>query len=180
MLYYEYIDDTENTRSVQHNAGIALLKRGVMAEYGIDADESGIYRGEYGKPYFRSYPDIYFSISHCSGLAVCYISDRPCGADAENIRSSRDNVARRIFSVEELEAYNSKSGTDRDIFFTSLWTLKEAYAKTDGRGISAMKEISFDFCGSEIRSSLDGYRFSQRTVGGGEYIISVCEKAVHL
>lgn len=171
MLYIKRIDDNADRREVQHKAGIELLCQGVMQEYGICVCEDDISRTELGKPYFLEYPNIFFSISHCDGLAVCLISGCNCGADAEKIRPARDNVARRIFSEREASVYAGKQGSDKDFYFTSLWTLKEAYSKADGRGISVMKNA--DFCGENgINDHVNGYCFRQ--FSDGEYIISLC------
>lgn len=173
MLYTRLINDSIDRRNVQHNAGLDLLKEGVLREYDINVDESDIIRTELGKPYFKNHPDIFFSISHCEGLAVCLISNCNCGVDAEKIRPARDSVARRIFGNHEFDMYQSKSGSDKDIYFTSLWTLKEAFAKTDGRGISVMREA--EFVNSDGTSDLmHGYSFQQ--FRGGSYIISLCSE----
>lgn len=172
MLYTRFIDDSSDKRAIQHNAGIGLLQKGMKEEYGLEISEKDIIRSDFGKPFFKNYPHIFFSISHCEGLAVCLISNSNCGVDAERIRPVRDGVVRRVFSQDEKEWLYSRQGNERDIFFTSLWTLKEAFAKTDGRGISVMGNIGFFGDGKTICSSAEGYFFRQ--FFDGKYIISVC------
>lgn len=174
MLYVKFVDDRENRRAVQHSTGIALLSEGVWREYGVSICENDIITDGYGKPFLPDYPHIKFSISHCSGLVLCFICGSDCGADAENIRAARDSVARRIMSADEMNMYESKQGRDKDIFFTSLWTLKEAYGKAVGKGISAMKSVSFHGSDGEIQSTDSRFAFKQFLCG--EYIIALCSE----
>lgn len=173
MLYTKYIDDRYDRRAVQHNAGIDLLTEGILKEYSIKISSLDIAKADFGKPYLPQYPNIFFSISHCNGLAVCLISDSNCGVDCEKIRTSRDNVAHRIFSENELKVYEKKTGGQKDIFFTALWTLKEAYGKADGRGIAAMKYAEFYTDNGIICSSVP-FRF--RLFLDGEYMIALCSE----
>lgn len=170
MLRFIKTDDSL-CRTDQHNAAYSLLYDGIWQEYGVRISEKDIARGELGKPYLKCYPHIHFSISHCSGLAACLIADVPCGVDCEPVRNARDTVAQRVFSQSEFNRYMSLTERERDIYFTALWTLKEAYAKADGRGISVMKQGE-----SEIRdgvfSSVSGMYC--RTFTDDEFILSVC------
>ncbi|KJR47407.1 hypothetical protein UF75_2169 [Desulfosporosinus sp. I2] len=43
-------------------------------EYRIDEIPEFIYRSN-GKPYLKNRGDIYFSFSHCKGVAACMIGD---------------------------------------------------------------------------------------------------------
>lgn len=173
MLYYKKIDDSLKRSDMQHECVISLLKEAVLNEYGICVSESDIFRTEYGKPYFPPETGIHFSLSHCSGLAVCLLSDKPCGADAEPVRDYRERVASRICSQNERSLLRAAQGDERDRIFTSLWTLKEAYAKADGRGISVMSGAEFYFDNGNICSSAP-YCFKQFSLTDGGYIISVC------
>lgn len=167
------IDDSLKRSVIQHTCVISLLKEAVMAEYGVHISESDILRTEHGKPYFSPEKGIHFSLSHCSGLAVCLLSDKSCGADAEPVRDYRERVAARICSHNEMSLITAAEGDKRDRLFTSLWTLKEAYAKADGRGISVMSRAEFSFDNGDISSSAP-YSFKQFFLPEGGYIISVC------
>lgn len=171
MLYISATDD--NSYRSQHKEGRRLLLAGVQQEYGLTLTQESISTDSFGKPFFVEYPGIHFSISHCDGLAGCLISERECGLDCESIRPARQKVAKRVFSGEELYMFEQLRGSDRDIFFTSLWTLKEAYSKVRGRGLAVIKEVSFH-SGEDgrIMSCFPGLEFRQYRLG--EHIISLC------
>ena len=173
MLYYKKIDDSLNRSNIQHECVISLLKEAVLTEYGLRVSKSDILRTEYGKPYFPAETGIHFSLSHCSGLVVCLLSDKPCGADAEPVRDYRERVAARICSQDEKALLIAAEGDEKDRLFTSLWTLKEAYAKADGRGISVMSRAEFSFDNGNICSSVP-YCFKQFSLADEGYIISIC------
>ncbi len=173
MLFYKTMDDRLNRRSVQHDCGIYLLKRAVMKSYGICVSEADIKRTEQGKPYFSPENGVHFSISHCRGLAVCLLSDKPCGVDCEPVRRYSKTVASRVCSSAEAELLCRAEGEERDVVFTSLWTLKEAYAKADGNGISVMRRAEFCRKDGVICANVP-YNFEQLSLLEGKYIVSLC------
>lgn len=86
-----------------------------------------------GKPCFTQHPEIYFNLSHSGTVVVCCVSNRPVGIDVEGGRPCRLKVAERFFSERE-RAWMEEAETEQRFF--RLWTLKEAYSKADGAGIS--------------------------------------------
>ncbi|MGA2569835.1 MAG: 4'-phosphopantetheinyl transferase superfamily protein [Terracidiphilus sp.] len=66
-------------------------------------------------------------------------------------------IAVRVFSPAELAQYEALTGVEKLERALSLWTLKEAYAKARGLGLSLpLEKISFLFGGEEgIRLELD-------------------------
>lgn len=165
MIYYKFTN-TKLSYGEQHAEGIALLSAAVKYLYNISVTDSDILKGKNGKPYFEKYPQICFNISHCSGMIACIIDDKPCGIDCETFRSVRLSVARRVFTEKELHALEYLDGEKKDRFFTSLWTLKEAFAKADGRGFAAMKDISFGFNDSYVISDCSDYCFMHKVING--------------
>lgn len=95
--------------------------------------------GEFGKPYLKN-TNIHFNISHSGSMAMCALHDSPVGADIEMIKPYSDAVARRIMSDEEMQRFQSSA--DRQALFFKIWTLKEAYLKFTGTGISALGSIT--------------------------------------
>lgn len=152
----------------QHTDAHALLEK-YLPQFHIAGPAMRF--GKYGKPFFAEYPDIFFNLSHCSGLAVCLFSDAECGADAEPIRQVRMRIAGRVFSDEEL--CTLQNAENPDLFFTRLWTLKEAYVKAIGVGVSyPMREVSFCLERNTIRSSKPGASFAQLLLPS--HVVSVC------
>ncbi len=80
-----------------------------------------------------------FNLSHTSGLVVCGVSGgAEIGVDVEAI--SRDApdmaLARRYFAAAEYEALRQLPHHDQRKRFFTYWTLKEAYVKARGIGLS--------------------------------------------
>ena len=137
------------------------LLRGCLAGFGkVTAAELVFDYTAYGKPVARhrgheALP--FFNVSHTRGLAACAISpDRPVGVDVEDTgrESSHDALANSMFAASErrLVQEASDQATARDRFFT-LWTLKEAYVKAMGQGISLpLDAFAFELLDSGVRA----------------------------
>jgi 4'-phosphopantetheinyl transferase len=100
-------------------------------------------------------PALRFSLSHTSGLTACAVAlDRDCGVDVEAFDRSGDplKIARRVLSPKEIADLEARpAGTRRD-HFLAYWTLKEAYVKARGMGLSLpLREFSFSLAGERIR-----------------------------
>lgn len=152
----------------QHGAAHALLDT-CLSSRGIRAEDFSY--GDCGKPSLIGHPGVYFNLSHCDGMAVCLLSHRECGVDAERIRTVRDAVVRKVFSPAERAALTAAQDPDR--LFTRLWTLKEAYVKAVGRGLSyPMREVCFSLDGGQIRSNRENAAFAQFLLP--DHVVSVC------
>jgi 4'-phosphopantetheinyl transferase len=96
-------------------------------------------RGSHGRPEIAHPASrLRFSLSHTRGLAACaVVLDREVGVDVEDLsRDPATGVAERFFSpLEADDVLNAPAGT-RGIRFLEYWTLKEAYAKARGLGLS--------------------------------------------
>lgn len=115
----------------------ALMKRAAK-ELGFSAVQ--IMRSEKGAP-ITDQKGLYVSASHTEGCCAAAAALHPVGIDVESIAAAREKVITRMFSKGE-QAYLDSCG-DRDLAFTKLWTLKEAYGKMRGIGLSAVKEVEF-------------------------------------
>jgi 4'-phosphopantetheinyl transferase len=94
--------------------------------------------GPHNKPLLAGSP-IDFNLSHCRGLGVCAIAlDQPVGVDVEYVQSDLDHgaIASYSFSRAERAALTTQSGPDLARAFFRCWTLKEAYIKARGGGLS--------------------------------------------
>lgn len=89
---------------------------------------------EHGKPYLPTYPNLHFSISHCSQAVGCVLSEMPCGLDIERVRrASPSLISKTMNRNEEHQIYSS---SHPDVEFIRLWTRKEAVFKLLGTGIT--------------------------------------------
>jgi 4'-phosphopantetheinyl transferase len=96
----------------------------------------------YGRPYVsqpRASRDIYFNLSNTTGLVVCAIArDSDIGIDVENVTRTLDidALAPTVFASKELADFRRSAPEHRRNRFFSYWTLKEAYIKARGMGLS--------------------------------------------
>lgn len=176
LLEYDSVGTVQD-RKTEHERGRELLRFGLERQYGLQ----GMVRQEAGKkPYLENIPDVYFSISHTSGLVACGIDAREIGIDVEYIRPYDRRLMHRICTEEEI-AYICGGNRDEEQMqnerFFRLWTLKESYLKATGQGLAVpMKEVSFVIDRSDpamIRSNVTGWKFSQFRYAG-RYMISRC------
>lgn len=108
-------------------------------------------QGLHGKPSVAAdhgLPDLQFNIAHTRGLVAAAVAwRRPIGVDVEIFQSCSDqlDLARRFFAAAEAELVGRASKLDRPRVFTQLWTLKEAYIKATGIGLSLpLDSFAFD------------------------------------
>lgn len=130
---------------------------------------------------------LFFNLSHTRGLValVTGTSDN-IGVDVEAIaRGAPDHdVARRFFT--EAEANWIEAGADkgeRTERFFALWTLKEAYIKARGMGLSLPLDGFYFDCSSnpptvsftdKIDDAPARWRFERRRIGSGHRLALAC------
>jgi 4'-phosphopantetheinyl transferase len=89
-----------------------------------------------------------FSVSHTRGLIVCLVArDRVVGVDTEplNGRRSFDDIPARYFAAAEVAELATWPAETRQRRFVEYWTLKEAYVKARGLGLSLpLRQFAFD------------------------------------
>jgi 4'-phosphopantetheinyl transferase len=130
------------------------LVRTVLSRYApIKPEQWRFSTDAYGKPAIENDDaigqKISFNISHTQGLIVLGIAnEKSLGVDTENIRVRQApiNVARHYFSVEETDALHALPENVQHDHFFQYWTLKEAYIKARGMGLSIpLDQFSFRF-----------------------------------
>jgi 4'-phosphopantetheinyl transferase len=93
-----------------------------------------------------------FNLTHIRGLVACAItSGAAVGIDVEcfDRRVKQREVARRWFSREEVAQLDRLAPREQSIRFYELWTLKEAFIKAIGRGLSQpLNHCRFDLGGA--------------------------------
>lgn len=109
-----------------------LLQKLTETEFGF-TDSFPFILGEKGKPYFSQIP-LYFSISHSRCAVGAAVSELEIGFDITDGRSVRNELAARICTSDELEAFNRSKNKQR--FIRQLWCKKESLVKRTGEGFS--------------------------------------------
>ncbi len=153
------------------------LLRSALLQNGIPAEEQLFTSNEYGKPQLKKECGVHFNISHCRQLAVCAVSDRTVGADAEKLRKYPERVLKRSFT--EREADYVRNSSDPDMAFFQLWTLKESFVKAIGTGLSyPLDKAEFIIDNNYITSHTEsGHTFSQIIIDK-EFICSICSSNI--
>jgi len=106
-----------------------------------------------GKPFIVSSgePTLAFNLSHTRGCVACAIAaGGEVGIDVESADRALDGrkIAARYFSTAECDWLDACAARERAIRFIELWTLKEAYIKAIGRGLShPLNTFGFAFDG---------------------------------
>ncbi|WP_082219340.1 4'-phosphopantetheinyl transferase superfamily protein [Massilia sp. NR 4-1] len=124
---------------LQHGMGRALLRLALARECHCAPREIELVPDCQGKPRMAAPEPIAFSISHCEGHVAVALSRLPrIGVDIEDSAAPQagyDAVARRSFSAREYDWIRT-ADTGGFARFIELWTLKEAYLKALGAGLS--------------------------------------------
>ena len=137
-----------------HRVARALV-RTTLARYAAVAPlELEFTAGPLGRPEIHRPPGarrLRFNLSHSRGLVACLVArDRAVGVDAEDTARAADldGLARRHFApAEQAQLFALPPGPRRLRFF-ELWTLKEAYLKARGVGLSLpLERFAFDLSG---------------------------------
>ncbi|PIE62623.1 MAG: phosphopantetheinyl transferase [Desulfobacter postgatei] len=108
----------------------------------------------YGKPFLTELPDIHFNLSHSHGAAVCALCrDGAVGVDVEDTgRRTKVSIAKRFFSSCEAALVSKASDAEKKELFFDIWTLKEAYIKAVGKGLTIpLNSFSFHTNKTEIQ-----------------------------
>lgn len=140
-----HFEDDRNLYLVAH----ALLRTSLSRYADVEPKDWMFKCEEFSKPRVDliGADSIQFNLSHTRGLAACVVArDSEVGIDVERIdrQVNSDAIASRYFSKLEAKQLAALSGSERDRRFVELWTLKEAYVKACGGGLS-MKLDTFHF-----------------------------------
>lgn len=127
--------------------------RAVLSRYAdVHPGEVRFVRNGYGKPEVAGPAHarpLCFNLTHTRGLAACVVArGREVGVDAEDWeRQGRDvseALIRRCLSPAEHALFRSLAPAERQRAFFDYWTLKEAYLKARGFGLTLpVEEITF-------------------------------------
>ncbi|EAU43286.1 putative 4'-phosphopantetheinyl transferase [Fulvimarina pelagi HTCC2506] len=123
---------------------------------------------------------LFFNLSHTRGLVALVVGGmEDIGVDVETIArgAPERDVARRFFTEGEADWIDAGTGEiDRTERFFALWTLKEAYIKARGMGLSlpldgfffdcSLNPPSISFTGA-IEDEPSRWRFERRWIDDG-------------
>ncbi len=143
-------------------AAHALLHQ-MLTAAGVPESERAFVQGEHGKPSIavgKGHPKrVGFNLAHTRGLVACATvtvnaAERlpDVGVDVEpiRVRDSGLDIAGRFFCPGEVNALNACALEERPGRFTELWTLKEAYIKAIGLGLSCpLHSFAFQYLGDD-------------------------------
>ncbi|MBR3832767.1 MAG: 4'-phosphopantetheinyl transferase superfamily protein [Lachnospiraceae bacterium] len=176
------VEKLKNQRAKLASMATGLLLQDIVKnELGIKPENLVIGKGEYGKPYVEGHPEFNFNISHSGNMVVVAYGDSPVGIDVEGIRYRENDlkVAKRCFMPEEY-AFITSEEFDVDLEgishsveekFFMVWTMKEAYLKYKGTGISvSMKSFQVN----PYEGVVVGEKLSCQTLIIDEYVYAVC------
>jgi len=127
--------------------GRSMARTLVGRELGVAPDGWRWREGPHGRPEIASPgTDLHFNVSHSAGLVVCALGrGRELGVDLENLDRHPPDPALVARYCSRSEAADIAAQGDRwRERFLVYWTLKEAYLKARGLGISVqLADISF-------------------------------------
>ena len=149
--YLALMSDDERERNSRYrfadsrftDAVTRALARTVLSRY-VDLPPTAwrFSRGEHGKPEI-DVPGLArplrFNLSHSKGFVVCAVTPgRDVGVDVEwtERANALEEIAGRFFSAAEVTAFSALAEGQKKRRFFDYWTLKEAYMKASGEGIS--------------------------------------------
>ena len=137
--------------------------------------------GTYGKPKIVNERGPHFNISHCDGLVACATSPvAEIGIDVESLAAPRSHYeVDRYFAASERAWLRDLPEARRLIAVLQLWTLKEAYIKATGLGLSQRLD-TFAFAFEPLQATFSdptlgdaaAWRFEQQVIGSWTHILA--------
>ncbi len=128
----------------------ALVRTTLSRYAGIPPADWVFVANGYGKPAIASpagFSHLRFNLSHTDGLVVCAVTaGREIGVDVEDMerRGISAGLARHCLSASELAHWEALPVAEQREVFFNYWTLKEAYIKARGLGLSLpLQDFSF-------------------------------------
>lgn len=156
-----------------------ILLRSMLSHYcGLTPSELKFSTSKLGKPFLVSHPTIFFNLSHSADYIACSISSDFVGIDIEKMVPIDIKDVATFFSLSEQDYILSRENDRKRLdAFYSIWTLKEAFSKKIGGGLSIPLD-SYSFSLNEDMISLstqlkNDAKFSSRTIEN-HYKVGLC------
>lgn len=154
--------------------GRFFLKYLISRKVNQDFKTLSFFYTDKGKPILKDFSGIHFNLSHSSGLGIIGISSEEIGVDIEKINKSFSifDVIDTIFKPKEKKWILEKDTHKR---FFQLWTIKEAFLKCNGIGITTddfpeLVQIN------ENNWNYPGYSIVSGMLKNGKYSYAFCIK----
>ena len=129
------------------------LKRRMLsrADPSIDPLSWNFEFGVHGKPLVAGRSDLHFNLSHCKGLVACALRrDGSVGIDVEfTDQPAPREVAAHYFSELEAAWWRAQPEAVKTRAFFNIWTMKEAFVKATGSGLSHSIQ-NFSVCAESL------------------------------
>ena len=163
-----------------------LLRKVLACYVGLAPEAVEFLRTDKGKPYLPQ-SDIQFSLSHSGDWALLAVGKiELIGVDIEEVRATRDlyGIAESYYHPHEVAQLQALNGVAQSDYFYRLWTLKEAFFKATGTGISAgLEKIAFELADDKISAQIaavlsehdNEWKFHQWTLGAQDYCALACK-----
>lgn len=164
------------------------LLRTTLARYCPDVQPADwrFQANDYGRPYIAGAGAglLDFNLSHTDGrivLAVCRSPSPGVDIERTNPPDGFLDIADRFFAANEVSALNMLPAAEQESRFFALWTMKEAYIKARGMGLSIPLQdfaITFGPAGPSIHFGDGGADDPRRwqlfmLEGGEEYALAL-------
>ena len=119
--------------------GDHALRQLVSEISGCPCEDVRISADDKGCPFVLAPDDtgLYCSVSHSGIYVAAAVSDAPVGIDIEKIEKPDMELAGRICTADELKLLEDNA----DKGFCRIWTVKEAYLKCIGTGITDISDL---------------------------------------
>jgi 4'-phosphopantetheinyl transferase len=163
--------------------GRAMLRSHIAGYTGVEPGDVQFRAGPHGKPELALPSDtrMGFSVSHSGEVVLlAFALDVSVGVDVEGVRrSGAERLAERFFSRAERDTV--LNAEDRQASFCTLWTLKEAFLKAAGVGLSGIEGVEVAVSGetgarivSAGASASDGRRWqAERFTPAPEHVAAI-------
>lgn len=125
----------------QHVVGRGMVRKLLTLRTDVDPAEVVLDRGEKGKPFVVApvAANRPFNVSHTEGMVLFAAVDRGAiGVDVERLSRKTDvGLAERYFAPAEVDyVFSVRNPEQRMEAFLRVWTLKEAFIKAIGTGLT--------------------------------------------
>ena len=157
---------TSNERAkIEKYYAFRVLERAICKELDGSIEDLQIHKNENGRWMGRG---LDFSLSHSVNAVAVALSPEPIGVDIEAaIGKSYGGLAKKYLCADEYREYEALSAEERELYFLSKWTAKEALFKSLNEG---------KFVPSRVNPKSSDTVCHVMNIDGEKYVLSVASK----